>query len=1012
MVSSDTALNIKAKYKSYDTTTVFNSYLSDNFNSLKSAIQLNRFAILEKTKDLSNQLNTINTYLDLSFVTDLSFQEFKEQLNALTDLSFVTDLSFQELQTRVDTLIESSNNATNIGAEYVNNINQTFYEIITQQPHQFDSSGIPSDIKSSAITLSWNYDNIIAKHDGISTFAKLSFFNNNTQLLPYINYIAVDISGIVDTGGGVFVSTGWINHQNISISTNDNYNTANYKNIDIDKHTTAVSTELEKILSSNNLFDVRIYGVNYSENFPPIDVRAMMFSSIGFLLALPPSSPNLINETINSNSQITITYDVSNTELNNATSDAVLNKYIIDFSENDTTCSVIYPLNAVILSDNDVLSNIINLQDFNVVLSNLRSGTKYNYLTRVQNSLNDNSYSLDSETQISDFTFLPSSNGIGTTVNLSVDKTLYVSSPAAQGLNNTNITYINLSDNQNVNPDNTSNQSVEISKPYFSGQQNTDVGYGSFIENSAELVKLTVSLNGSERQRISFDGSFNSLVGNEEKLNSNVGINFDYISLVSGTSLVDIWNGNVNNRGFRLKGLMKLKQIPNANIQTVIGDPSTNPYILNYNYDRNVDLGGSNQNVSHNIYVDDLSQNPAIFGENTSNIVNVVYNFGIPSVKQFDLSFTRTYSNINSQFMYIPGNKIIADIKSISNTSASSTKNITLLNSEIVPSGIYDFIDDEFDSKTSNYYNSLHYTSSRLNAGNTNKLSWNEETYNLLKRYSSGITISQEHITNHYVDYNSFSKSGSKINNPNINLANIHIYEISNISLVGSNLGGLELEHYDDHVVQIREYTILNIDNKFQANSVQAYPNINDFLYRDGGGEVVVANDFSAGTISYDLNGVILVSSNGNLSSDGYKWIVFKLYKSGNNAYTFNETTHALETNLDNVSYLNMKTILTQNGMFTSVDVANIFDDSSDSAIGFARATRSDSVILVGNLKQSFNPTGGNWMINGSPANISYNNSLQLKYGAKVENGAEFGVYLSPTAINDDLTIFIALKNN
>ena len=70
------------------------------------------------------------------------------------------------------------------------------------------------------------------------------------------------------------------------------------------------------------------------------------------------------------------------------------------------------------------------------------------------------------------------------------------------------------------------------------------------------------------------------------------------------------------------------------------------------------------------------------------------------------------------------------------------------------------------------------------------------------------------------------------------------------------------------------------------------------------------------------------------------------------------------------------------------------------------------SVILVGNLKQAFNPTGGNWMINGSPANISYNNSLQLKYGAKVENGAEFGVYLSPTTINDDLTIFIALKNN
>ena len=98
--------------------------------------------------------------------------------------------------------------------------------------------------------------------------------------------------------------------------------------------------------------------------------------------------------------------------------------------------------------------------------------------------------------------------------------------------------------------------------------------------------------------------------------------------------------------------------------------------------------------------------------------------------------------------------------------------------------------------------------------------------------------------------------------------------------------------------------------------------------------------------------------------------------------------------------------------MFNSDDVANIFDETSNDAIGFARATRSDdSVILIGNLKQLFNPTGGIWIVNGSPSSISYSNSLQLKYGAKVIDGSNYGLYVLPTSINDDLTIFIGIKN-
>tara|TARA_R110002073_G_scaffold25719_4_gene84930 strand:+ start:1117 stop:4632 length:3516 start_codon:yes stop_codon:yes gene_type:complete len=884
--------------------------------------------------------------------------------------------------------------------EYVNDVSQTFYQIMTQQPYAFNGSGVPNNITTSIITLSWNYNNIIANHNMGGYNAKLAFLDNNKQQqLPHINNLIFEISGNVDGS-----STGWINLTSINIPDNVSYDQESYKVYELLKYTGSIGSEdysKNSIISSLDSFDLRIYGSNFSEEIPSIDERSLYFYNIAFPPAQPPSQPNFIDEIINSNSQFTLTYDVSFTENDVSNSDAVLNGYIIDYSQNETKASLVYPVVNTDLSDNGSLNNILRQQQFNVIANGLRSGTSYNYALNVKNNLNDFSYSEYSDKRISDYTLLPDSNGINTNLNLNIGSTYTnVSTQSSQGLNNSNVLYINLSSSQSINPSISSNQTIEISNPMTgSSQQNDIYGYGKYIDNSLNLVSLSVSLNSELLQTITFDGSFSSTSGNNVKLNSNISTrNFDYISLASGTSLLDIWNGHVNNEGFRLKGLLKLNSITNNQVPTSIGDVSTNAYVLNYNYVRHDDVGGSNQNVSYNIYVDDLSLNPLITGTNSSNVVNVLYNFGIPSIKQFDLSFNRTYSNINSTQGFIPGNEIIADVKSIANTSATSTKNIYLLNSEISNIGTYNFNDSQFDSKTSNAFNNLNYSSSRLIANNN--LSWSEEAYSLFT--PNGITKTFNETTNHYLDYASFTKSGTIINNNNINLTNIHVYELSNISLLGTNLGGLELIHYNNHTNQIQEYSLLHINNKFQSNVSQIYPVINDFSYNG----VTITNDFSAGLISYDLNGL----KTGNNS--GYKYITLKLYKSGTNAYLFNGSSYPLEINADNVKYLNLKTILTQSYMFNSSDIANIFNENSNDAIGFARVTRTDdSVILIGNLKQLFNPTGGNWNVNGSPSSISYNNSLQLKYGAKVLDGSNYGLYLSPNDISDDLTIFIGIKN-
>lgn len=1043
--------SIESNYnQAYNIDEEFNRLLNSNFTSVIDVIKLNRYAINLKTSDISGEVNSLNDQVSILNIQindleqDLSnnfiFTDNNETPNVLQILRDVSlsgiistynDLSYEAVTQldnssgvilnlkQINQLLDSKDFSSggggsgtlvsaSGGVEYVNDVSQTFYQIMTQQPYAFDGSGIPLEITTSIITLSWNYDNIIAKHNMEGYNARLAFLDNSKQKqLPYINNLIFEISGNVDG-----IPTGWINLTTINIPDNVSYDQQSYKIYELTKYTNSVGSpgsqdySKNSIISSLDSFDLRVYGSNFSDQIPSIDYRSLYFYNIAFPPAQPPSQPNFISESINSNSQFTLTYDVSFTENEVNNSDAVLNGYIIDYSQNETKASSIYPVVITDLSDDGLLSNILKEQNFNVIASGLRSGTTYNYALIVKNNLNDFSYSEYSDSRTSDYTLLPNSNGISTTLNLGIGSTYTnVSTQSSQGLNNSSVLYINLSAYQSINPSNTSNQTIEISNPMtnnnIASQQNDNYGYGKYIDNSLNLVSLTVSLNSEQLQVISFDGSFSSTNGNSEKLNSNLSTrNFDYISLTSGSSLQDIWDGNINNQGFRLKGLLKLNSITNNNVINAIGDPSTNAYILNYNYKRNADLGGTNQNVSYNIYIDDLSLNPSITGSNSSNVVSVLYNFGIPSVQVFDLSFNRTYSNINSAQGFIPGNELIADVKSISSTSPNSTTNISLLNSEINSIGTYSFNDSQFDSKTSNAFNNLNYTLSRLNSGLN--LSWSEEAYSLLAQYPNGINYNFSEITNHYVDYASFSKSGSMINSNNINLSNVHVYELNNISLLGSDLGTLGLTHYNDHSIQIQEYSLLHINNKFQSNGSQSYPVIDDFSYNN----VNVTNDFSGGLISYDLNGI----KTGDNS--GYKYIAFKLYKSGNSAYIFNGSTYNLQTNADNVKYLNLKTILTQNYMFNTSDVTNIFDENSNDAIGFARVTRTDdSVVLIGNLKQLFNPTGGNWNVNGSPSSVSYNNTLQLKYGSKVIDGSNYGLYLSPTAINDDLTIFIGIKN-
>ena len=1021
---------------------------NSNKVTFKKAILANRLKILQEITNRNNLTNQLNA--DISNLTQLvqnisgidissNFYNFKNIFENAIEISnniinFKKDISLNsniynynnqtltELQkldnsnnlllnlSQINELIDSKNFSTNpestitVSNEFVNDMSQSFFEIMTQQPQNFDSSGIPNIQSTSKIVLSWNYDKIIPKH--LNTYdAQLAFLTNlKDKSLPFIDYIIIEISGNVNSN-----PTGWIELSNIIIPSNTSYNQDLYKTYTINKYTDTIgsvsSSDYSKnfIISSLNNFDLRIYGVNNSENYPNENTRSLYFNNIAFKLANPPSQPIFINNSnIQSNSGINLNYSVNFIENGETNTNANLNYYVIDYSQNNTLASIIYP---IVNTTNQLSNNFSPLEDnnFTINLNSLRSGTKYNHRVKVKNSLNDLSFSEYSIINNTSYTRLPSSDTVPDTLNLNINSNSYTFISNNNGLDNSNVIYINKSNNEYIEFTKSTNQTIEISHPYTSTQQNESYGYGKYIDNSLDLVSLSVSVNNILKQKIRFDGSFSSTNGNINNYNSN---SFNYIELGTSPSLQDIYDGNINNRGFRLKGILKLNNILNSQIVSAFGDPSTNAYILDLSYNRHEDVNNNNnEDKPYSIYIDDLSLDPTIIANSTnSNVVDVVYNFGIPSVSTFKLDFIRTYENINSQYNYIPGNNKIALINSITNTSLNSSKDITINPNDISSSGIYNFDNSIINSKTNDYYQSINYTTSLLTINNN--LIWNEYAYSLIS--INGSLFNQQHNTNHYCDYNSFNKSNNKITTSKINLTDISICEISNIELIGSDLVNLQLLDYIDHSNQVLDHTLLYIDGKFQANNNQIYPNIQDFSYNG----ITINNDFSAGNIGYDLQG--------NRVSDntGYKWIAFKIFKhsSSSNTYVFNGHNYTIQTSDENNKYLDITHILLSNNLFDSTTIANMFNNTSDEVLGFVRVTRKEvngnDVVVIGNLKQEFSGTGGNWYLNGSSSStISYNNTLQLYYGAQVIDTNTVGLYINYSEILDNLTLFIGLKN-
>ena len=869
---------------------------------------------------------------------------------------------------------------------YVNSANQTFFELMTTQPKAFDTSGVPTLKSSSKVNIEWNYDNIIPKTNNVSNvLANVSSIKS--QQLPFINRLIYEISG----SGLSNTSTGWIELSNVLIPDDLSYNQEKYKIYKFTKVTQNINTDIKSILSKLDEFSVRIYGSNYANNIPEINSRAIYFNDLCFNIAESPSQPIFMSANYNNHNSIIADFSVVYIENLESDTNGKLHSSQTSYNLVESLRSINFnnSLDTSTSTDSDILNTDNTI--FSISLENLLSGSKYDLKTKVNNDLVSDAFSVFSATKRSEYTLLPTSNGIGTTINTSIAGSYknITTSSSTSNLNNSNQIYLNLAHNQSLSYNNTNNQIFEITKPYSANQKNETKGFGKFIDNSSNLVNVKVSVNNSLKQTVSFDGSFNTIAANNVLSNSNT------FNFITGGSIEDIYSSNVN-KGFRLKSNIKLNNISNANISNAIGSASTNVYTLKYEYERNSDVGGSNSTNTYNIYVDNYNQTPSISSNtNSVAVINVQYNMGIPSVDKFSLNMTRTYSNINSQYMYINGDNRIANIGNISNTSASSSRNITITSGELVSNGIYSYDNSSMNTKTNNYYTNLHYTSNRLTTNNS--INWNESIYNIYTNASENISIT----TNHYCDYNSFNYSGGSINSPKLTLSSIIFWEINNISNLASSMRDLTFDQYTNHENLVKDSTLLYISGSFRTNSSINYPNVNEFSYTG----VSIPNLYSSRLTTYNLSGV----SDGN---NGYKWIGFKFsmasdkssHNFGGSVYNYLNIYQKLSTSPINISS-NILSKLKQDG--------GLNGSNENQVIGFISQEYGGSN-KIGRLDRDFKSTEL-WYAQDS--NNSYSTMFQgvsrANYGSIYnQNSTNWGPLLDINNGSDTIYIFIGMKNN
>ena len=1003
---------------------VLETRVDTRFNNFKTTVD-NSFNVLETRVDASfNQVNqTITTLNNNVYRKSETFTQ--NEVNTLISNLELNDLSnvntnnvqndqYLKYDISRSKWVPSSITTDNIqggsgSSDVVNNRNQTFFELLTQQPNQFTASSTTSS--SSQITINWNYNDIVPTHE-VGVFAKLMFPSASAdRTLPHIDEIRFDISG-VNTKNSNF-SQVWVNDSGstISLNSSNDYNSGStYKSKIFPKTalSNANNSQVENILSKTSPIDIRVYGVvNNGIDFPNVDSRALVFRGLQFSEAAAPSQPirqpgESISATSNS---FTVNYRVSQTESGVTGSSARINSITGKYTEltgTDTLVStIITQTNAGIEQTKTTSLNLLNAgQNLPITFDNLRFGTKYTYKVSVKNNFSSTSSADSAQNKMSNFTRIPQRGSSNLNLDIHTHSLRDILKPSSSLLSN--IVYVNMSELTGLKFANTNLQTFEVTDTSATTSSANGVGKGVDDENDIAQIEISKNVNGgsyTSLQLIKYSGfdRTNNTVKNVSKSTNNI---------ITNVTTNDKYSSDSLRKGFRIEGKFQLINIPTIDITSLIGIASSNPYGIRFSYTRTYGTGSIQTKA---VYIDDLVSDPSITktsGE-TFNITDQIYTMGIASVKEFNATFNRTYNNICSQYRFIPGDGKIGEITSIAGTNKSSSAtatSVTITSSDIPTS-------TPFEITKSTIIRDIFYNTGTL-LSNNKTFVVKEKAFSLKKPDGNPIDGGSDTITtSHFCDRNSYNLSSNKINSRKFQTSFYEITDATQLGRLNTNIGSIGVTEYTDHTTSIKPWTLLFIDGKLQTNAAKTYPDFSSSNFNQTG----INNNpstYSSGTSSYNLTGTI------TNDDSGYKWIVFKIPKNNDSTgYKFAKTIGStdeiditIKTNSSGFPYISLKDLF--GNFFTSTTLEKLVDQSDVDVIGFCRANtggNSNKTLKLGSFKKSYAPNT-NWTSSGT-SNIGYS-SISNSNGCSVEDGSDYGLYVNITSMDDDLEIFIGLKNN
>jgi hypothetical protein len=896
----------------------------------------------------------------------------------------------------------------------INEAGQSYYQIITQQPNRFqkinvDIDGTPNSISSSKVILSWSYNNILVKNEnvgGSDNYVKYANDSNNFSILPTIKKLYIDIS----SNAAAFQKQQWLNLQTIDVSYN--YDIESLRNFTVNKFKEDTPlTDIDQILSYEDVrFDMRVYGSNDSLDFPSVDNRALVYKNCKFLVATKPSKPLYTNVAVVDNSSILVYYQVNETEIGSTDPDTKIDRYLLIYSEVDTLASNY----ANYSGGNQILTNQLpqtygTNEDIEINLNNLRSGTKYDTIVQLRNNINKNEFSTTSDTVTTPFSKLPSSlplYGIDVSLNIIGTKKFIRS----KILNGSEVIFINIKDLESqINYETGDYQYIEISNPEKNDQEFDTYGYGKFIDDSNNLVKLEYHVNNVLKQEVIFTGFNMNLI--ENKKNGN---NFSFFRFISKDDMY-VENSDTKLRGFRIGGKFQLQSIKN-DFENTIGPASSDAYKIKIEYTRDTLVTYRNEVKIFDVYIDNFNSFPTFFRNNINFDVKLItYNMGIPSVKAFSFIFDKGLININSINMFINGDGVIELIHPINNLSCDLSKSIILNNYELNSNGIYEFNNSSFQNKVNNYYSNVHYINSTITRNNS--IIIDETLYNIY--YPNGRNIQNSFTANHYCDYNSYNKdSENRINLSKLDLTLINIYQFQNIQVFNYDMLSLQYDLYSNHGSSVNDHTLLYIDGGF--NSASIYPTINNYEFNNIS---FIVDPYNDANVSYNLNGFRLNNNN------GYKWITFRIEKFNSHSFKFNnKNSKIINTQLKGLNekgpryipFDNLNNFNESDTLFPSGIIDRLSDANDNNVIGFCILDDIYDVTKISLFNKKFSKNN-NWMTHGTLKNntaflylLTFQNENLNKWGSLVHDHErqQYGMYIDPNLVKDYIYISVGIKNN